>query len=215
MFADEPTGNLDSTTSGEILALLRDSVDSLGQTTVMVTHDAHAAAIADRVLFLADGDIVCDLGRSTAHEILETLEAVSDNPLPTSAKIAQRSTLAWSASPELVRHGSASVDRATVLGEWSAPATEARRARDCFGGGTRRKLDHVLDERGPVMRANSRIGSFLRELRLPREERAAARAERRADRARIADEVQRGREQRGEVGKYGAGDNTGYGGSGM
>jgi putative ABC transport system ATP-binding protein len=52
MFADEPTGNLDSTTSGEILALLRDSVDQLGQTTVMVTHDAHAAAIADRVLFL-------------------------------------------------------------------------------------------------------------------------------------------------------------------
>jgi putative ABC transport system ATP-binding protein len=77
MFADEPTGNLDSTTSGEILGLLRDSVDTLGQTTVMVTHDAHAAAIADRVLFLADGDIVRDLGPSTAHEILETLESVS------------------------------------------------------------------------------------------------------------------------------------------
>jgi putative ABC transport system ATP-binding protein len=76
MFADEPTGNLDSTTGGEILALLRDSVDSLGQTTVMVTHDAHAAAIADRVLFLADGQIVRDLGRSTAHEILDALEAV-------------------------------------------------------------------------------------------------------------------------------------------
>jgi putative ABC transport system ATP-binding protein len=78
MFADEPTGNLDSTTSGEILSLLRDSVDSLGQTTVMVTHDAHAAAIADRVLFLADGDIVRDLGPSTAHEILETLESVTE-----------------------------------------------------------------------------------------------------------------------------------------
>src|SRR3954447_10152472 len=77
MFADEPTGNLDSRTSGEILGLLRDSVDTLGQTTVMVTHDAHAAAIADRVLFLADGDIVRDLGRSSAHEILETLEQVS------------------------------------------------------------------------------------------------------------------------------------------
>jgi putative ABC transport system ATP-binding protein len=77
MFADEPTGNLDSTTSGEILSLLRRSVDELGQTTVMVTHDAHAAAIADRVLFLADGDIVRDLGPSTAHEILETLEQVS------------------------------------------------------------------------------------------------------------------------------------------
>ena len=77
MFADEPTGNLDSTSGGEILALLRDSVDTLGQTTVMVTHDAHAAAIADRVLFLADGQIVRDLGRSTAHEILDALEAVT------------------------------------------------------------------------------------------------------------------------------------------
>jgi putative ABC transport system ATP-binding protein len=77
MFADEPTGNLDSTTSGEILALLRDSVDALGQTTVMVTHDAHAAAIADRVLFLADGDIVRDIGACSAHRILEVLEEVS------------------------------------------------------------------------------------------------------------------------------------------
>jgi putative ABC transport system ATP-binding protein len=78
MFADEPTGNLDSKMGEEILALLRDSVTALGQTTVMVTHDAHAAAIADRVLFLADGEIVRDLGRSSAHEILETLESVSE-----------------------------------------------------------------------------------------------------------------------------------------
>jgi len=77
MFADEPTGNLDSKTGGEILGLLRDSVDQLGQTTVMVTHDAHAAAIADRVLFLADGDVVRDHGRCSAHTILETLEEVS------------------------------------------------------------------------------------------------------------------------------------------
>jgi putative ABC transport system ATP-binding protein len=77
MFADEPTGNLDSKTSGEILDLLRDSVTSYGQTTVMVTHDANAAAIADRVVFLADGAIVRDLGRSTPREILEALEGVS------------------------------------------------------------------------------------------------------------------------------------------
>jgi putative ABC transport system ATP-binding protein len=77
MFADEPTGNLDSRTSSEILELLRDSVDSYGQTTVMVTHDAHAAAIADRVLFLADGLIVKDIGASSAHEILEALEEVT------------------------------------------------------------------------------------------------------------------------------------------
>src|SRR5881227_4096255 len=66
VFADEPTGNLDSRTSGEILALLREAVDATGQTTVMVTHDASAAAIADRILFLADGLIVEDRGRSTA-----------------------------------------------------------------------------------------------------------------------------------------------------
>jgi putative ABC transport system ATP-binding protein len=77
MFADEPTGNLDSTTSGEILSLLRESVSSYGQTTVMVTHEAQAAAIADRILFLADGLIVEDIGPSTAREILETLEAVT------------------------------------------------------------------------------------------------------------------------------------------
>ncbi len=77
VFADEPTGNLDSTTSAEILALLRDSVSSYGQTTLMVTHDAHAAAIADRILFLADGNIVKDLGPSSAHTILDTLEEVT------------------------------------------------------------------------------------------------------------------------------------------
>ena len=77
MFADEPTGNLDSRTSSEILELLRESVSGYGQTTVMVTHDAHAAAIADRILFLADGLIVKDLGPSTAHEILEALEEVT------------------------------------------------------------------------------------------------------------------------------------------
>jgi len=77
MFADEPTGNLDSTTGGEILELMRESVTSFGQTTVMVTHDAHAAAIADRVLFLADGLIVKDLGRSSAREILAAMEEVS------------------------------------------------------------------------------------------------------------------------------------------
>ena len=74
VFADEPTGNLDSRTSGEILDLIRGFVDSHGQTTVMVTHDAHAAAIADRVLFLADGQIATDLGRSTGSQILRAME---------------------------------------------------------------------------------------------------------------------------------------------
>ena len=78
MFADEPTGNLDSTTGGEILALLRDSVDTLGQTTVMVTHDPRAASIADRILFLADGRVVRELGRSSATEVLDALREVTN-----------------------------------------------------------------------------------------------------------------------------------------
>ena len=76
LFADEPTGNLDSTTSDEILALMRESVDNLGQTTLMVTHDASAAAIADRILFLADGSIVEDVQGLSEHEVLETMEGL-------------------------------------------------------------------------------------------------------------------------------------------
>jgi putative ABC transport system ATP-binding protein len=76
VFADEPTGNLDSKTSGEILTLMRDSVDSYGQTTVMVTHDARAAAIADRILFLDDGEIVKDLGKTDAKTVLATMEGL-------------------------------------------------------------------------------------------------------------------------------------------
>jgi putative ABC transport system ATP-binding protein len=74
LFADEPTGNLDSTTGEEILTLLRESVDELDQTTVMVTHDAVAASIADRILFLADGHIVRDLGRSSEEEVLAAMK---------------------------------------------------------------------------------------------------------------------------------------------
>ena len=77
VFADEPTGNLDSTTSAEILELLRDSVDSFGQTTVMVTHDPLAAAIADRILFLADGLIVKDLGSATEQEVIVAMQEIT------------------------------------------------------------------------------------------------------------------------------------------
>jgi putative ABC transport system ATP-binding protein len=73
VFADEPTGNLDSTTSHEILDLLRNSVDDYGQTMVMVTHDPRAATIADRVLFLADGLVVRDLAKSSQEEILSAM----------------------------------------------------------------------------------------------------------------------------------------------
>jgi putative ABC transport system ATP-binding protein len=77
VFADEPTGNLDSQTGGEILQLLRSSAEELGQTMVMVTHDAQAATIANRVLFLADGRIVEELPRSAAPDILAAMARVS------------------------------------------------------------------------------------------------------------------------------------------
>jgi putative ABC transport system ATP-binding protein len=77
LFADEPTGNLDSNTSKDVLALLRHSVEELGQTTVMVTHDAQAAALADRILFLADGQIVKEVRESTAAEVLAAMQEVS------------------------------------------------------------------------------------------------------------------------------------------
>src|SRR3954452_13801026 len=73
LFADEPTGNLDSTTSEEILVLLRSSVDDYGQTIVMVTHDASAAAISDHTLFIADGRCQKSIGRSTAAEVTDAM----------------------------------------------------------------------------------------------------------------------------------------------
>jgi putative ABC transport system ATP-binding protein len=77
VFADEPTGNLDSRTSEEILHLMRASVDEYGQTTVIVTHDPRAATIADRILFLSDGEIVRDLGRSDAATVLAVMNELS------------------------------------------------------------------------------------------------------------------------------------------
>jgi putative ABC transport system ATP-binding protein len=76
LFADEPTGNLDSRTSAEILELLRDAVDAYGQTTVMVTHEPEAAAIADRVVFLADGRIVRELGHCSEGDILAAMNSL-------------------------------------------------------------------------------------------------------------------------------------------
>jgi putative ABC transport system ATP-binding protein len=77
LFADEPTGNLDSKTGGEILDLLDRSVREMGQTTVMVTHDARVAAIADRVLFLADGVIVRESREASAHDIVDEMEQLA------------------------------------------------------------------------------------------------------------------------------------------
>ncbi|MBA3306347.1 MAG: ABC transporter ATP-binding protein [Thermoleophilaceae bacterium] len=74
VFADEPTGNLDSSTSEEVLALLRRAVDEFGQTVVMVTHDANAAAIADRVVVLVDGKIVQDAEAGSAARVHDLLK---------------------------------------------------------------------------------------------------------------------------------------------
>ena len=76
LFADEPTGNLDSKTGGEILELLRNSVDTYGQTTVMVTHEARAAVIADRILFIADGLIVRELTGASQNDVLDVMSGL-------------------------------------------------------------------------------------------------------------------------------------------
>jgi putative ABC transport system ATP-binding protein len=89
IFADEPTGNLDSRTSAEVLEFLRRSVREFGQTIVMVTHDPQAASYADRVIFLNDGRIVDDFADPTADAVLDRLKRWSDsdlaNPAPTTA----------------------------------------------------------------------------------------------------------------------------------
>jgi putative ABC transport system ATP-binding protein len=77
LFADEPTGNLDSAASGEILDLIRRSVDESGQTVVMVTHDPHAAAVADRILFLEDGQLVRELVGVGADEIIAAMKELA------------------------------------------------------------------------------------------------------------------------------------------
>ncbi|MEA2178130.1 MAG: putative transport system ATP-binding protein, partial [Solirubrobacteraceae bacterium] len=74
LFADEPTGNLDSASGGEILDLLREAVELDGQTTLMVTHDPRAAAAADRVVFIADGRIVADLAEPTEADVLAAVK---------------------------------------------------------------------------------------------------------------------------------------------
>jgi len=74
IFADEPTGNLDSRTGAEILDFMRLAVRELGQTIVMVTHDPNAAAYADRVIFLADGKVVDEMTEPTAAKVLDRMK---------------------------------------------------------------------------------------------------------------------------------------------
>jgi putative ABC transport system ATP-binding protein len=99
VFADEPTGNLDSTSGGEVLTFLRKSVDEYQQTIVMVTHDPVAASYTDRVVFLADGRVVDELHQPTAEKVLEEMKILSlqeiahkpvDGALPSTASAAER-----------------------------------------------------------------------------------------------------------------------------
>jgi putative ABC transport system ATP-binding protein len=90
LFADEPTGNLDSRTGGEVLGLLRRSVDEFGQTVIMVTHDAGAASIADRVLFLKDGRVVQDRERMTRDAIYDTIKHLETPATESVARAAVR-----------------------------------------------------------------------------------------------------------------------------
>ena len=76
VFADEPTGNLDSKSGAGLLSFLRTAVDDHGQTIVMVTHDAHAASFADRVVFLADGNVVDEMREPTAEKVLDHLKSL-------------------------------------------------------------------------------------------------------------------------------------------
>ncbi len=85
VFADEPTGNLDSTSSAEVMAFLRRSVDEFGQTIVMVTHDPVAAAYTDRILFLADGRIVDELRDPDRDAVLERMRRLQPAPVPPQA----------------------------------------------------------------------------------------------------------------------------------
>ncbi len=80
IFADEPTGNLDSRSGVEVLGFLRQSVNSLGQTVVMVTHDPNAASFADRVVFLADGRIVDDMADPTAERVIQRMTHLDTRP---------------------------------------------------------------------------------------------------------------------------------------
>ncbi|MDG4810816.1 ABC transporter ATP-binding protein [Micromonospora sp. WMMD1120] len=87
VFADEPTGNLDSRAGAEVLQFLRTSVDDLGQSIVMVTHDPVAATYAHRVVFLADGRIVSELEKPTADTVLDTLKDLDRPDSATSARL--------------------------------------------------------------------------------------------------------------------------------
>ncbi|MET7853997.1 ABC transporter ATP-binding protein [Streptomyces avermitilis] len=110
IFADEPTGNLDSRAGLEVLGFLREAVDELGQTVVMVTHDPGAAAHSDLVLFLGDGRIVDEMARPTAEAVLERMRLFSGGHSQTSESDPIHSASDGDGTPGAVPPGGDSVD---------------------------------------------------------------------------------------------------------
>lgn len=104
IFADEPTGNLDSASGAEVLGFLRRSVDEFGQTIVMVTHDPGAASHTDRVVFLADGRVVDEMRDPTADLVLERMKGFDKGHVPGSAE-ARAAQAAQPAAPATSGHG--------------------------------------------------------------------------------------------------------------
>ncbi|HNP58442.1 MAG TPA: ABC transporter ATP-binding protein [Gordonia sp. (in: high G+C Gram-positive bacteria)] len=87
VFGDEPTGNLDSRSSGEVMSILRASTDEFGQTVVIVTHDPRAASYADRVVFLADGQIIHELRNPDADSVFEVMRHLDNRAVPTAGQV--------------------------------------------------------------------------------------------------------------------------------
>ncbi|MGN7702719.1 ABC transporter ATP-binding protein [Cellulosimicrobium sp. 22601] len=120
VFADEPTGNLDSRSAGEVLAFLRRSVDELDQTVVMVTHDPRAASYAHRVVFLADGRLAGELHDPTQQDILDALALAADDDGPPTGPAAAPATSARPAAGPTTSAGPAA-----PVGRHAAPVDPA------------------------------------------------------------------------------------------
>lgn len=119
VFADEPTGNLDSIATAQVLKFLRQAVDRLGQTVVMVTHEAEAAAWADRVIFLADGKVAAELDEPNRNSVLNALRDLGDEPEPapeSTITLTPVSSLQEQLN-EMAPHGPLSDDAALVVNQ--------------------------------------------------------------------------------------------------
>ena len=151
LFADEPTGNLDSATGAEILGVLREAVDSHGQTTVMVTHDAHAAAVADRVVFLADGQIVDDLSGAPRTDPRRHQSGGAMTRVAIKA-LAQRK-LRTALTVLAIVVGVGMVSAALVLGD------SMRKGADSLSASSYRGTDAVVSARTPFTVSSQQAGA--------------------------------------------------------